>query len=749
MPRAVIVQPPLLLSRDFIDYPYFAGLGAYNAAAVLAGRGWEVQVIDGFTGPAADLKPEKDRFWLGEQRQEFLQRVSELSADLVLVNASPFLLSGPAREWLEQLFARLSRSPVATLALAEMFCGGMHYLESDPRTWLDELPGLDLVLRYECERLLERLCDELSAGNRPRGEVWENREPFSLDELPPPAYGLLDRQRFFDFLVRAIGSKWRPGPFSALPERTLALVTSRGCPYGCIFCARNPGLPAGRRQVRTVPLPRVGGWLRDWTDHFDLQRVVVLDELANLDPERFDGLLALFEAFGLRLELPNGLRADRLTEAQVVRLSGLISTLKVSLESASRRIQYDVLKKALDPESVERVALWCRTNGLPLHVHCMIGIPGETRREILDTLETAVRLFERHGALPLLQFATPLPGTELERICREQGLLLQDRGDLYAAFQHRSRIKTPEFDPDILDRLRGIFLQRIDTSRRRRVVLRLTGQCNNRCVFCAEGEDRHRQAAFDRVNEKLVQYRREGYVHLEFDGGEPTLHPDLLRVVGRARELGFDRISLLTNGRRLSYRSFAAAVIRSGVQEISIFMPAPDPDLHARLTGTREGFAQTVAGIGNVLRAMPSASQVSVNTVVVKENLPALPALGVLLREMGIERWFLQLALPGGRVHAGLLPAPDELGQTLCRLLSEIPPGLRTTVAGCPACLLPGRESAAVSAWEATAGDTVLIGASGDALRTRMPGTRAFGERCRSCDYLLVCPGEYPGDATS
>ena len=60
------------------------------------------------------------------------------------------------------------------------------------------------------------------------------------------------------------------------------------------------------------------------------------------------------------------------------------------------------LKKGLDPGAVERVARWCEALALPLQVHCLVGIPGETRQELRATLELAAALHERHGARVLL-----------------------------------------------------------------------------------------------------------------------------------------------------------------------------------------------------------------------------------------------------------------------------------------------------------------------------------------------------------
>ena len=53
--RVSVVFPPLRVSRDFIDYPYFADLGAVQAAAVLREAGHEVTLVDALAQPTSTL----------------------------------------------------------------------------------------------------------------------------------------------------------------------------------------------------------------------------------------------------------------------------------------------------------------------------------------------------------------------------------------------------------------------------------------------------------------------------------------------------------------------------------------------------------------------------------------------------------------------------------------------------------------------------------------------------------------------
>lgn len=741
--KAVVIQPPLLLSGDFIDYPYFTCIGGAQAAAVLRKSGLEVSVVDGFARPDAGMEKKKGEAWLGEKQKKFKQRVCELNSDLAVIAGSPFLTAYPGRRWLEELVATLAQSGTSLVVLADMYVGGMHYLEYDAGDLLEKLPGLDLVLRYEGELLLERLGVSLQAGERPERGCIENREAFPLDELPKPAFDLMDVEAYFGFLNRVLSSPWRPGPIPAQSERTLPLVTSRGCPYGCIFCTRNPGLPGDRRQVRYIPMKRVEGWIRGWTERYGLRRLVVLDEVANLDSGRFADLLTLLEELGLEVDFPNGLRADLLEEPQVRRLAGLTSALKVSLESASPRVQREVLKKNLDPEAVFRVAGWAQGAGVPLSVHCLIGIPGETRSEIMETVRVAARLFEEYGARPLVQFATPLPGTELDDICRRQGLVTMQPDDLHACFQGRSFIHTGDFNPVFLDRAADVLAGRIRGDRQRKVIVNLTYRCNNHCIFCAVGDRPKRDADAQEVLDALERHRREGFELLDIDGGEPTLHPQLFAIIENARNLGYVKISLTSNGRRLSYRSFARDLAAAGLDEILISLHGPDAELQRRLTEEPESFDQTVAGIQNALAVMPGPESVGVNTTIVGANLPALRRLGDMLAALRVRRWNLQVVTPFGRARVSQLPDEKDLESALLGLLEDPPGSMRIQVVNCPPCLLPGFEEVAAVDFQKAQRDMVFVGESGVNLQGFLASRRRQDQRCRDCPYSIVCPGFY------
>ena len=72
-------------------------------------------------------------------------------------------------------------------------------------------------------------------------------------------------------------------------------------------------------------------------------------------------------------------------------------------------------KGGLDLSTIVDAARNAHEAGVPLMIHYMIGLPGETAEEINETLAFALDLYDRYDAWPAVQYATPLPGTALAR----------------------------------------------------------------------------------------------------------------------------------------------------------------------------------------------------------------------------------------------------------------------------------------------------------------------------------------------
>lgn len=419
--RTLVIHPPVSVARDFIDYPYFANLGAAQVAAVLRARpGLDVRLFDACARPASTLAWRPDgRAHLGAPVADALAWVraceAENPARAIVVAYTPFHRPPLRDDTLAALLAGLRAITSAPILLADCYQSGQHYVEADERV-LDAYPEADAWVKYEGEETIPALLDAwIERGERPRG-LHRGLAPKRLDDLPFPAWDLLDLDAYFTFLARVVSNLGRGEWTFPIDGRTLPMVTSRGCPFTCVHCSSNPGRDEGAPKTQRRYSPeRLAAYLQLLAGPCRATRLEVLDELINVNERHFDAFLDEVERLDLRFDCPNGMRADYLLESHLSRMKGRVATLSVSAESGVQRVVTEVVKKQLDLGAIVAAARNSHAAGVPLLVHYIIGLPGETEAEVRGTLSFALALWERFRAFPAVQFATPLPGTALAR----------------------------------------------------------------------------------------------------------------------------------------------------------------------------------------------------------------------------------------------------------------------------------------------------------------------------------------------
>ena len=120
-------------------------------------------------------------------------------------------------------------------------------------------------------------------------------------------------------------------------------------------------------------------------------------------------------------------------------------------------------------------------------------------------------------------------------------------------------------------------------------IVEITSRCNLPCPVClaastAKGEDLTAEQVVSALRKLLLS---EGEaVPLQFSGGEPTLHPDLVGIVRQASALGFSKIEVDSNGLLLAKRPRLAKELRSaGLTGVFLQMDGLDPEEHTFIRG--------------------------------------------------------------------------------------------------------------------------------------------------------------------
>jgi radical SAM protein with 4Fe4S-binding SPASM domain len=97
-------------------------------------------------------------------------------------------------------------------------------------------------------------------------------------------------------------------------------------------------------------------------------------------------------------------------------------------------------------------------------------------------------------------------------------------------------------------------IERIEYGRFRNVYLYITEKCQLRCGHCYMGErlENEKMMPFPEVVQTLQVWRKMGGSKLSILGGEPTLHPNFIEICRYAKQLGYEKVILNTNGLRKS-----------------------------------------------------------------------------------------------------------------------------------------------------------------------------------------------------
>lgn len=286
--------------------------------------------------------------------------------------------------------------------------GGVH-ASAEPVAALRDAAGVDYVVQGEGEETLRALLRGLEA--RARGDrfepgevaglVWRDAcgEPRRSPARPPVAE--LDT---LPFPLRE-GLVWAEDVHPAFYQ---GLITLRGCPYRCIYCA----VPlSATRQTRYRSAENVVAEIALLKERYDASYLFFHDSVFTLHRRRTMELCSLMVARGLVTPFGCQVRADRLDEGLLEALAAAgCEHLFFGIESGDEQTLAR-LRKPMTLATIRSAVSAAKQAGMRCTGYFMVGFPWETEGLVRKTMDFASEL--DLDAISLFS-ATPLPGTELE-----------------------------------------------------------------------------------------------------------------------------------------------------------------------------------------------------------------------------------------------------------------------------------------------------------------------------------------------
>jgi len=295
-----------------------------------------------------------------------------------------------------------------------------------PEHCLTRANALDYIVLGEADESLPALIETLSQGRSPtevdglayreNGSIRVNpktRYLQNLDTLPFPARDLLPVEKYFEINV--------PMFFFYRSRRNLSFTTSRGCPFHCAFCSstRHWG-----NRYRVHSPERVLAEIEHLIQKYGVEELKFEDDNLTVNTPRakaiFQGMIE--RGYNLKWNMPNGAMVMSLDDDELLDLMKRSGCYEVVLafESGDQEVIDTIVKKPINLSKAERIVEKVKARGIETHGAFIVGFPGETRQQILNTFDYARKL--KLDRIYPFSFS-PLPGTELFRICREQGLI--------------------------------------------------------------------------------------------------------------------------------------------------------------------------------------------------------------------------------------------------------------------------------------------------------------------------------------
>lgn len=191
----------------------------------------------------------------------------------------------------------------------------------------------------------------------------------------------------------------------------IPIMTSRGCPFRCAYCASDRLFP---RFVQRTP-GEVVDELIHWHNYFNVCDFSFYDDAFLIHPERM--ALPLLRLLGGlpwegRFHCPNGMHVRGITAeiARLLRKAGFI-TLRFGFETADDKRQREMGGKVYREELRQAVAYLQEAGygGWDIGVYCLCGLPGQTAEEVRETVSFVKSL----GVRPIIAEYSPIPGTAL------------------------------------------------------------------------------------------------------------------------------------------------------------------------------------------------------------------------------------------------------------------------------------------------------------------------------------------------
>ena len=308
----------------------------------------------------------------------------------------------------------------------KIFVGGAH--PSICPGELERLQCIDCAIKGEGEITFPKLVDDLVNGKSPP-KVVDGYRLEDLDESPWADRDLFQcpEEPFMPFLE---------APF-------VTLIAGRGCKYNCNYCQPAERLIFGRK-VRRRSVTNVIDELKHLNNRYHFNSFMIHDDCLTENREWVMEFCRQYKAEGFTQPFVAQSRADIICKnrdmVEALCEAGL-SLFIIGFESGSDRVLKFLRKGCTRQQNLEAAHI-CKELGIKIWANYMLGLPTETKEEVLETLSMLKQIKPYHCSPA---FYTPHPGSDLFEIGKKMGIHLITNHNSYRRNTYEPKIKGPDY----------------------------------------------------------------------------------------------------------------------------------------------------------------------------------------------------------------------------------------------------------------------------------------------------------------
>ena len=362
--------------------------------------------------------------------KDWLEKIKEYDPDVVAYSATTGM---------HLYFCDIAKKVRSEHPRAFQIMGGAHPTYS-PEI-LEKEETLDAICRGEAEECVPELLNKLEAGedyydiqnlwfrHKETGEVIVNGQSPPIKDID--ALGFPDRDVIYE-----AGSIYRDS------DRKV-FVTQRGCPMNCSFCfhhalKKKVYSATNAKYVRKRSVDHVIAEIKHCKAKYNLKFVHFLDDIFNLSGKWLDEFC---EKYPKEVGLPFDciLMANMTKERHIKQLkkAGCVYA-RIAFEAANDYIRNAVFRKNTTLQQLEDASRWIKENGIRLGSLNMIGGPGASLEDEIDTVRLNIKCKVDH---PLVSIMQPYPMFDIEDMTTEMGYAVAAYDDFPVKFNRTSSIE--------------------------------------------------------------------------------------------------------------------------------------------------------------------------------------------------------------------------------------------------------------------------------------------------------------------